>query len=202
MLPLIALCCLGSMAEDDIRFLELKSRVDEYREFELFPVKSFVLTRESTRLPGVKWYADGYGTVPYSLTDADNVGPCGKSFREVMRVFCTKVVRGYWHHLGLQRLQQKCPFLEKVPLGVRLALSFILHLDVTECSAVDIHHFLVDLFSVTPETMLDRPAYLEFVDQRFWYSDVLIESQLLSASPEVIKLGPEVLKLSDETFSC
>ena len=71
-------------------------------------------------------------------------------------------------------------------MGVRLALSFVLQCDVTQCSAVDIHHYLVDLFSVTSDTMLDRPAYLHFVDETFWLSDSVIKSRLLSESPKAV----------------
>ena len=51
-------------------------------------------------LPGVKWYADGYGEEAFSLVDADGAGPCGVAFRKIMLRFSTKVVRGYWHRLG------------------------------------------------------------------------------------------------------
>ena len=159
------------------------------------PLTMIDLGRREPDLPGVKWYADGYGEEAFSLVDADGAGPCGVAFRKIMLRFSTKVVRGYWHRLGLERLQRKCSTLERVPMGVRLALSFVLQCDVTQCSAVDIHHYLVDLFSVTSDTMLDRPAYLHFVDETFWFSDAVIKSRLLSDSPKAVVVV-EVVELA------
>ena len=152
--------------------------------------------RSEPDLPGVKWYADGYGEEAFSLVGADGASPPGVAFRKIMMRFSTKVLRGYWRRLGLQKLQRKCPLLKEVPLGVRLTLSFVLRCDVTQCSAVDIHHYLVDLFSVTSDTMLNRPSYLHSVDAPFWLSDAVIKSRLLSESPKAEKPSTTVTDVS------
>ena len=139
----------------------------------------------STDLPGVKWYCDGYNVEAFSLIDAEHAIRCNVSFRKVMLQFSTKVVRGYWHRLGLLRKQRVCPTLTEVPLGVKLALSFVLQCDVTRCAPVDIHHYLVDLFSVTSKDMLKRPRYLTPVDESFWLTDAAIKSSILAESPVV-----------------
>ena len=140
---------------------------------------------ESTDLPGVKWYCDGYNVEAFSLIDAEHAIRCNASFRKVMLQFSTKVVRGYWNRLGLLRKQRVCPTLTEVPLGVKLALSFVLQCDVTRCAPVDIHHYLVDLFSVTSKDMLKRPRYLTPVDESFWLTDAAIKSSILAESPVV-----------------
>ena len=142
---------------------------------------------ENTDLPGVKWYCDGYDVDAFSLVDAEHATRCNVSFRKVMLQFSTKVVRGYWHRLGLMGKQRDCPTLTEVPLGVKLALSFVLQCDVTRCSPVDIHHYLVDLFSVTSENMLKRPRYLVPVDESFWLTDAAVNSPVLAKSPVVKK---------------
>ena len=50
---------------------------------------------------------------------------------------------------------------------------------------MDIHHYLVDLFSVTSKDMLKRPRYLTPVDESFWLTDAAIESSILAESPVV-----------------
>ena len=124
----------SSVFERDGRLYRLEKDV-EWRDVlvpcDPRPLKSFDPVYEETSLPGVKWYCDGYDVKAFSLVDAKHAERCEVNFRHKMLKFSTKVVRGYWQRLGVLRLQRKCPTLEKVPLGVRLALSFVIQCDVT-----------------------------------------------------------------------